>query len=175
MSQLLEQLLTLSRADSHGLTMQMEETDLQTLLLEVYEAFYPLAWKEEHPLMLCLPEEEIPTCCCDMFRMEQAINILLQNALSYTPKGCKIILSLTCEKNRMILSVQDQGSGIPDWEKNKIFERFYRGKNHLSSDHHHGLGLPVAKEIAHLHGGTLRVLDAPGGGALFQLEIPQFQ
>ena len=59
---MLEQLLTLSRADSHGLTLQIEKTDLQTLLLEIYENFLPLCAESGHHLNVRLPETEIPLC-----------------------------------------------------------------------------------------------------------------
>lgn len=171
MSALLEQLLTLSRADSHALTMQMEETDLQTLLLEVYEAFYPLAQKEKHHLIVQLPEDDIPVCRCDAFRLEQLLSILIRNALSYTPEDCRIFISLACQSHYIEISVADNGPGIPDSEKERIFERFYRCDKNHSQKGHHGLGLSVAREIALAHQGTLTVKDSEMGGAEFVLRL----
>lgn len=172
MSVLLEQLLTLSRADSQALTLQIEETDLQTMLLEVYEAFYPLAVRENHHLGIHLPEDELPVCRCDSFRIEQALSILIRNALSYTPEGCQIRIALSCTSQWIDFSVSDDGPGIPDAEKERIFERFYRVETMHSQKGHHGLGLSVAREIALAHKGALTVKDSKMGGAEFVLRIP---
>lgn len=172
MSVMLEQLLTLSRADSHSLNLQLTETDLQTLLLDVYEAFLPLAQKEHHLLQILLPEEDIPPSFCDAFRISQLCTILLQNALSYTPAGSRIILALSLHGKFAEISVQDNGPGIPDSEKTQIFGRFARGKDQDTQKGHHGLGLAVASEISHAHSGTLTVHDAPGGGSLFMFRFP---
>lgn len=178
MSDMLEQLLTLSRADSHGLVLRMEETDLQTLLLETYENFLPLAADSGHLLSIRLPESELPLCNCDQGRIRQVCHILLHNALSYTPAGSNVLLFIAegSYEKEITVGVQDNGPGIPDGEKEKIFDRFYRIRSGAfvpdSEKGHHGLGLAVAKEIAAAHKGTLTVSDAPAGGALFLLTLP---
>ncbi len=179
MSAMLEQLLTLSRADSHGLSLQIEPTDLQTLLLETYENFLPLAAKSGHRLAISLPESEIPLCDCDPSRIRQICHILLHNALSYTPAGSKIRLFIkdTLLEKEITIGVQDNGAGIPEAERSKIFDRFYRiapgpGLPSGAEKGHHGLGLAVAREIAAAHKGTLAVTEPEGGGALFLLTLP---
>lgn len=177
MSDMLEQLLTLSRADSHDLRLQIEETDLQTLLLEIYENFLPFAAETGHRLTVSLPEAEIPPCLCDASRIRQVCHILLHNAFSYTPAGGIVnlfISDITGEKE-ISIGVQDNGPGIPDEEKDKIFDRFYRvdrGSSAGKEKGHHGLGLAVAKEIAAAHKGMLTVADAKGGGAVFLITLP---
>ena len=181
MSAMLEQLLTLSRADSHGLTLQIEKTDLQTLLLEIYENFLPLCAESGHHLNVRLPATEIPLCDCDSFRIRQVCHILLHNALSYTPAGSDIILFLAdgIYDKEISIGVQDNGFGIPEEERDKIFDRFYRGI-HSQNDsaalpnekRHHGLGLAVAKEIVTAHKGSLSVSEADSGGALFLFTLP---
>lgn len=181
MSDMLEQLLTLSRADSHGLTLQIESADLQTLLLETYENFLPLAADSGHLLSIHLPEAELPLCVCDMSRIKQVCHILLHNALSYTPAGCTVLLFIAegSYKREITIGVQDNGPGIPDEEKEKIFDRFYRAASMpcAAKDEkgHHGLGLAVAKEIISAHKGTLTVTDAEGGGAVFLATLPLSQ
>lgn len=178
MSDMLEQLLTLSRADSHGLVLGIEETDLQTLLLETYENFLPLAADSGHLLSIRLPESELPLCPCDSGRIRQMCHILLHNALSYTPTGSAVLLFIAegSYEKEITIGVQDNGPGIPDEEKENIFERFYRvpsdSANAGKEKGHHGLGLAVAREIASAHKGTLTVTDAAGGGALFLLTLP---
>lgn len=183
MSAMLEQLLTLSRADSHGLNLQIGATDLQTLLLETYENFLPLAAESGHHLSVRLPDSDIPLCECDSSRIRQVCHILLHNAFSYTPSGSDILLFLVsdAQKREISIGVLDHGPGIPEKERDRIFDRFYRierGQNtdtqclHAPKKGHHGLGLAVAKEIAAAHKGTLTVTDAPGGGAVFLLSLP---
>ena len=178
MSDMLEQLLTLSRADSHGLELHMEETDLQTLLLETYESFLPLAAGSGHILSIRLPEAELPLCVCDHGGIRQACHILLENALSYTPAGSTILFFIVEDsfEKEISIGVQDNGPGIPAGEKEKVFDRFYRVTPASSAVRpekgHHGLGLAVAKEIVSAHRGTLTVSDAPGKGALFLLTLP---
>ena len=179
MSDMLEQLLTLSRADSHGLDLRATETDLQTLLLETYENFLPLSADSGHLLSIRLPEADIPLCSCDSGRIQQVCHILLHNALSYTPAGSTVLLFLAegSYEKEIAIGVQDNGPGIPDEEKEKIFDRFYRVNSGSftakTEKGHHGLGLAVAREIAAAHGGTLTVSDAPTGGALFLLTLPR--
>ncbi len=178
MSDMLEQLLTLSRADSHGLVLRMEETDLQTLLLETYENFLPLAAESGHILSIRLPESELPLCSYDQGRIRQVCHILLHNALSYTPTGSTILFFIAegSYEKEIAIGVQDNGPGIPAGEKEKVFDRFYRVNSDSSAPRqekgHHGLGLAVAKEIISAHRGTLTVSDAPAGGALFLLTLP---
>lgn len=178
MSDMLEQLLTLSRADSHGLVLRIEKTDLQTLLLETYENFLPLAADSGHLLSIRLPEAELPLCACDAGRIRQVCHILLHNALSYTPAGSAVLLFIAegSYEKELSIGVQDNGFGIPDEEKEKVFDRFYRARSDSSAAKsekgHHGLGLAVAKEIAAAHGGALTITDAPTGGALFLLTLP---
>lgn len=172
MSSMLEQLLTLSRADSHALHLQIENTDLQTLLLETYESFLPLTLQSNHHLFIRLPESELPLCDCDVSRMRQICHILLHNAISYTPAGSNITLFIADGdyEKEVSIGVQDNGPGIPEEEREKIFDRFYRGRGDEKG--HHGLGLAVAREIAAAHKGSLTVSEAPDGGALFLFTLP---
>lgn len=171
MSTMLEQLLTLSKADSYGLELQVEKTDLQTLLLEIYENFLPVASESGHHLYIRLPEAEIPLCECDPIRIREVCHILLHNAISYTPLESNVTLFIKegGSEKEIGIGVEDDGEGIPETEREKIFERFYRASDKKG---HHGLGLTVAKEIAVAHKGSLTVSSVPGGGACFLLKLP---
>ena len=93
--------------------------------------------------------------------------MLLENALSYTPQGGCVELSVEEKSGRCLISVQDNGPGVPDGEKLRIFDRFYRTDKSHQNKEHFGLGLCVAREIVDLHKGKLWVEDTPGGGATF--------
>lgn len=172
MRRLLEDLLTLSSHDSGTLSIQKSSVWLDTLLLNAYEAFEPMAKANHIRLSVTLPDDTVPHCNCDKERIYQVLAILLHNALSYTPEGGEIRLSLEFSSKYFILSVSDNGPGIPDIEKQRIFDRFYRSEKSRSSKEHFGLGLSIAFEIISLHHGTISVSDAKDGGAVFVVKLP---
>lgn len=171
MSRLINDMLTLSGTDSSHFTIQKTDVELDTLLLSAYEKFEPLARKKEISLHISLPDALIPPCPCDQGRMEQVLSILIDNALSYTPSGGKISLSLQSSSNQLMLRVADTGMGISDSEKKAVFDRFYRCDKSHKDKNHFGLGLCIAQEIIHLHKGRLWVEDTPGGGATFVIVL----
>lgn len=172
MTYLVDDMLTLSRSDNHGFTIEKNQTELDTLLLNCYEAFEPMAKENGLSLSVFLPEEALPLCFCDSNRISQVMAILLHNAISYTPRGGSILLSLHRTKNQICLSVSDTGIGISDEEKEKIFDRFYRSEKSRSEKGHFGLGLCIASEIAQAHCGSIQVSDTEGGGATFTVILP---
>ncbi|MCM1325409.1 MAG: HAMP domain-containing histidine kinase [Bacteroidales bacterium] len=172
MRRLLEDLLTLSSRDLGTLSIHKSSVWLDTLLLNAYESFEPMA-KTKHILMsVTLPDDTLPPCICDKERIYQVLSILLHNALSYSSEGGKINLSLKCSAKYFILSVSDNGPGIPDDEKPRIFDRFYRSEKSRSSKDHFGLGLSIAYEIISAHQGSITVCDTAGGGATFVVRLP---
>lgn len=167
MSKLIDDMLLLTSADSHRWTIQKEAVELDTLLLDTFEAFEPMAARKSIRLTIELPETLVPPLFCDRERIKQVLAILLHNAVSYTPEGGRICLSLALEGKSVRLSVADNGIGIPDSEKSRIFERFYRSDRSRSQKGHFGLGLCIASEIVQAHHGQLTVSDTPGGGSTF--------
>ncbi len=172
MSSLINDMLTLSGSDNHSFPVRPKEVELDTLLMNTYEAFEPLARKNSLTLGITLPESMVPVCQADDERISQVLSILLHNAISYTPAGGQIDLSLLYQKNRFYLIVADTGIGISDEDKNKIFDRFYRAEKSRSTKGHFGLGLSIAYEIIKLHHGTITVSDRPGGGSIFTVMLP---
>jgi signal transduction histidine kinase len=175
MSRLIEDMLMLTNADNHSWTFQKNNVELDTLVLECYEAFCPLAKENRISLYVQLPEEALPHCYCDKQRMEQLISILLQNAISYGKKEGSIVLSLRKEKHHFIISVADDGIGFAAKDKPHVFDRFYRADSSRSSKEHFGLGLSIAKEIVDAHKGTIRIEDTEGGGATLVVVLPAAQ
>ncbi len=169
MARLIDDLLLLTGSDSQNLSCEIRPAELDTLLLEVCEAFEPLASEKKLKLSVHLPEKILPPCLCDKNRIRQVLEILLHNAISYTPEDGTIILSLSREKHAFHLSVADNGIGIPDSDKPHIFERFYRADSSRNLKEHFGLGLSIAAGIVKAHRGQLLVSDTPGGGSTFTL------
>lgn len=172
MSRLIDDLLTLAGADSHSLPLAKTHCEADTLLLNVYEAFEPLAKERGYRLSIRLPEQKTAPVECDIGRIRQVLSICIHNAFCYTPKGSRITLSLAEKPDRLCLSVADDGPGIPDSQKQKVLERFYRAETSRGQNGHFGLGLSIADEIMRAHKGLLTVSDTPGGGATFTLTLP---
>ncbi len=172
MSRLVGDLLALAHADSGTWSVLCTEAELETLVLTVCEGFEARAAERGVHLDICLPEQPLPRCRCDRERVAQVLTILIDNGLSYTPSGGRVTVSAGKDPAGFRLAVSDTGPGIPDSEKARVFERFYRSDPSRTGREHYGLGLCVAKEIASLHGGSLTLTDTPGGGATFTLILP---
>ncbi|MCM1262223.1 MAG: HAMP domain-containing histidine kinase [Butyrivibrio sp.] len=167
MSALLDDMLTLFGSDGQHFPVKMQPVEMDTLVINSYESFLPLAKQKSIDLAVSLPEEPLPTYPADSQRISQVIAILIQNAISYTQEGGKIALSLSYNKSHFYISVTDNGIGIPDEDKKKIFDRFYRAEKSRNSKEHFGLGLSIAYEIIQAHGGSITVSDAADGGSVF--------
>lgn len=172
MSGLIDDMLLLSGMEAHTWSVEMRPTELDTLLLETFEAFEPVAAEKPVRLAIELPQEALPPCSCDPGRIRQVLSILLHNAVSYTPAQGLIRLSLAYDRKTFRIQVADNGIGIPEEEKSRIFERFYRADPSRSRKGHFGLGLAIASEIIKAHQGQILVGDTPGGGSTFALLLP---
>ena len=172
MSRLIDDMLLLTNADNHSWTIRMEPAELDTLVLDTFEAFEPVAAEKSIRLSVVLPENALPAVSCDQERIRQVLAVLLHNSVSYTPEGGRIRLSLRYDGKNTCISVEDNGIGIPDSEKPRIFERFYRSDQSRSQKGHFGLGLCIAAEIVRAHHGHILVTDTPGGGSTFTVILP---
>lgn len=170
---LTDDLLMLARSDNHSFSAQLTKTELDTLVLECYEAFTAPAREKNIRLSVKLPEHSVTAGNIDGERIRQVISILMDNAVSYTPEGGMILLSCSESAKAYSIEVTDNGIGISDEDKPHIFERFYRADKARESKTHFGLGLCIAKEIVQLHHGTISVKDTVGGGAAFTVTLPK--
>ena len=173
LSRLVADLLLLAGSDGGRLDMVKSPASPKTILLTAYERFEELAAEKGVALAPDLPRELPAEFPCDLRRIEQTLAVLIDNAISYTPPGGRIRLSLRAEGERVVFAVADSGPGVPDGEKERIFDRFYRADASRTDKEHYGLGLSVAREIAFLHKGTVTVRDSDLGGAEFLLSLPR--
>lgn len=177
MARLVNDMLVLASADTKGWQIAREQIDMDTLLLDVYEHFEPLCASRHAILKLTLPDAPLPPVLGDRERLEQILAILIDNAIAYAlPDGCRcdspsIELSAWESRHHLCISVADHGPGIPEADRIRVFDRFYRSDHSRRDKSHFGLGLSVAKELAHLHGGSLTLADTPGGGCTFLLKL----
>lgn len=172
MSRLVDDLLLLASSDSGTWSFRAGEVEPDTLIINAYEAYEEMIRVKNQSLTLDLPEESLPVIKGDFQRLSQALCCLLDNAVYYTKPGGEIVLGANRTKRSLLIYVADNGKGIPDKYKEKVFERFYRMDSSRSKKEHYGLGLSVAKEIIRLHRGKIYVKDTKGGGSTFFMELP---
>lgn len=172
MARLVDDLLLLAGLDAKTWPVKLTTLDCDTLLLDSFERYGPVARESGHVLVLDFADETLPAIEGDMERLTQVLSILIDNALQYTPIGSRIVLRARAEASKLRIEVEDNGPGIPTEHKANLFSRFYRADMARSDKTHFGLGLSIAKELVNLHRGVLFVRDTPHGGATFIIELP---
>ena len=171
-SELIEQLLTLARADADTAQLSLEPTDLRELIEELDSGSRTLA--ESHGIHW---QAQIPTdpliVLGDRSHLRRLLLILIDNACRYTKSGGTVRLKLESHGEEALVDVTDTGIGIPPEELTHIFERFYRASNarYFNPDGS-GLGLSIAHWIATAHGGTLNARSSIGTGTTMWLRLP---
>ena len=125
---------------------------------------------EEKKITLTLDQPAPAEIDGDPIRLGQAINNVLDNALKYTPAGGRVVLATRIEPEAVVVTVTDNGPGVPSGEREAIFRRLYRS-DASRARRGHGLGLSLVKAIAEAHGGSVAIDDVPGGGARFTMKL----
>ena len=165
----LETLLDISAAEGGALKLNCTSLDLRALVERTADLYREVAEEKRITVSLDLPGP-VPVSA-DAVRLGQAINNLFDNALKYTPAGGKVTLGAHTEAGAAILTVTDNGPGVPVAERAAIFQRLYR-LDQSRTQRGFGLGLSLVKAIVEAHGGTVTADDAPGGGACFAVRLP---
>ncbi len=129
--------------------------------------------EKQHGLLIEDEVEPNISVTGDRHLIIEVLTILANNAVQYSGKNPKIVVSLTKDKSSLRLTVSDNGQGIKPDEIENIFERFYRGSNGDMQKSGHGLGLSLAQEIARKSGGDLAVTSQVGVGSVFTLTLPR--
>lgn len=168
--QIVDQLLQLSALEARrelGLT---EQIDARSLVEETLRGFQPALQARQVTTELLIEE----SLCFrgEKFLVTLAVTNLLKNAIEFSPSGGVIRIEGRRDKNRGHLVVEDQGPGIPDYARERIFERFYSLPRPDTGAKSTGLGLSFVQEIAHLHGGAVQVNNRPVGGCRAELILP---
>ena len=161
-------LLDLSRLEGGSLELRPEEVDLGELTRSVSGEFEPTLAQHDSRLELRLPGgRNSIQAQCDPVRVAQIMRILIDNALTHTPPGTRIVVTAARDNGRVRLAVRDDGEGIDGPALQRIFEPFYTADDAQGS----GLGLAIASELADRMAGRLSVTSAPGE-TTFTLDIP---
>lgn len=168
LTRLIGDLSLLARADSGALSLEREPLDLAQLTAGTVGDILPVA--EHRRITLDLHTQPVIVAGDDT-RLRQLLLILLDNAMRYAGDGGRIEIAVTRRGDRAELSVSDSGPGIPPDDLPHVFDRFYRSSRSRPSEGS-GLGLSIAQQIAHAHGGTISASNGPTGGAVFRVILP---
>jgi signal transduction histidine kinase len=109
----------------------------------------------------------------DPAKLHDVFRNLVENASNYSPEGSRIVLSSRNDGSHVLIEVADSGPGIPEADLSRIFERFYRvDKARSRESGGTGLGLSIVRHLVELHGGEVRAINRPEGGATFRVRLP---
>lgn len=169
MGELVEQLLFLARGDNNSLVVERETFDLTEVADQVLRDTRLL--HHTHPISAHWPEPIYVHC--DPGLIKQAVRVLMDNAIKYTPEGGAIHLSVEQTDGQARLSVTDEGVGIEADDVPRIFDRFFRAdRSRTRSTGGSGLGLSIAKWIVERHDGWMEVTSRPGAGTRMTMVLP---
>lgn len=171
MTHIVQDLLTLSKFDSDHSELAITIFPFGEMLRDCYQAVLMEAQRHGHTLTLT-GNEGLPQIQADRDRIFQVVMNILSNAIKYTPDGGRIRMMAGQTGDKVWVEVEDNGIGIPQPDRTRIFDRFYRvDKARSRESGGTGLGLSIAREIVSRHDGSLTLVDREGPGTTIRLEL----
>jgi signal transduction histidine kinase len=173
LSRLIGELLSASRIEAGRLEINLQPLDLGRLVTEVLERLHLEA--SSYRLVAQLPPRKL-VVQADSDQVERVLLNLLTNAIKFSPEGGTVTVGVqwTEASPGVLVSVADQGSGIPPERLDRVFDKFYRvGDDLVKKTNGVGLGLYICKNIVEQHGGRIWVESTPGEGSTFKFTLPQ--
>jgi signal transduction histidine kinase len=175
MTEMVENLLTLARADEGRAPLAVEECDLREVVADVAETAGILGEEAGVTTVHTMPETPV-RLTVDRHRIREMLLNLVTNAIKYTPRGGSLTLALEENEDAVTFTVRDTGIGIAAGDLPHIFERFWRAdpaRSRTGDRPGVGLGLAIAKWIVEAHGGAITVQSRPGRGTMFIIRLPK--
>jgi two-component system sensor histidine kinase KdpD len=169
MAELLGNLLELIRLEA---ATALPRADWQSLEELIGAAVRQSIHRFDHRRVLCELPEDLPMLLVDGQLIRQLLSNLLENAVKYTPPGTTILIRAVAASDLVMLTIEDDGPGFGCVVPERLFEKFERGQKEGSVSGA-GLGLAICRAIARLHGGSIHATGREGGGARFEILLPQ--
>lgn len=169
MDGLLDEAVQMARVEANDLSLKKELQNLAALIAAAIEEMSALAGRRR--IQVSVPES-LPPAECDKDMVIRVLKQLLSNALKYSPEESPLTVSAEFTGAAVVIEVVDRGPGVSDEERDRIFEKYYRGRAARSGTPGTGLGLASARAIVQAHGGEIWMTSPPAGGAAFHVSLP---
>lgn len=169
MSELLDEILMLSKAESGKLSLNLNSVNMIDLCQSILEEMQPIA-TQKHLVTFRTQTEDLQANL-DATLLHHLLTNLLSNAIKYSPNGGNVSLELSCENQQIVFCVRDEGIGMTAEYQGRLFQQFERGAN-VGKIKGSGLGLCIVKHIVDLHDGTISVESAIDKGTTFIVALP---
>ncbi|MEI4623882.1 HAMP domain-containing histidine kinase [Bacillus pfraonensis] len=170
-TELIEDVFELSKLESTDYPFVTEMLDISEFIREISAEYYGLFEEKHFHFQFEIPSQEI-LVSFNYTLLYRAVSNVLSNALKYNPEGTNVFVSLIEDTQKIHINIIDDGIGIPNSIKEKVFEAFFRGDQSRKSDGGTGLGLTISKHIAEKHGGQI-YLHTDEGKTKFQITLPK--
>ncbi|MBQ7415554.1 MAG: HAMP domain-containing protein [Oscillospiraceae bacterium] len=172
LTEMVVELLDFTRIQDGRFTLNVELSDIRGEFEDTVYMYGSRLAQEGITLELTEDDEEIPEIPCDPKRMRQVFLNILDNAAKHGGEGKRIEAAIRLEDEEVVIRIRDYGPGIPADELPLVKRKFYKGSSKVRGT---GIGLAVCDEIVELHGGTLTLENAPGGGTVVTVRLPVSQ
>ena len=172
LTEMVVDLLDFTRIQDGRMTLHVEESDIRGEFEDTVYMYGSRLAQEGIRLEYLDHDEDIPEIICDAKRMRQVFLNILDNAAKHGGEGKRIQASIHYENDAVFVYIRDFGPGIPEDEIPLVTKKFYKGSSKARGS---GIGLAVCDEIVAMHGGTLTLENAPGGGTLVTVKLPAMQ
>lgn len=169
MSELLENVLMVSREEAGKIVFSPETVNVQQLCQKLVERFQAMR-EEAHTIEFCLTGEQVQGSV-DPKLLDHILSNLLSNAIKYSPTGGTVFFEFTGDKDEFVFRIRDEGIGISEADQQHLFESFHRGDN-VGNIKGTGLGLSIVKQLVELHGGTISAESELNQGTTFTVVLP---
>lgn len=173
LTRIVERLLVLTKLDVGAASLKLEETDIKTIINQVVKKLNPIATAKNIVFYTDYHDKDFSPLLLDYDKIYEAIYNIADNAIKYSPEGGFVHIDVTDDSSFLTINIEDNGPGIPEGERDRIFERFYRLDDSRARDTGGtGLGLAITKEAIQMHGGTISVRSASDIGSIFTITLP---
>ena len=169
LTEMVMELLDFTRMQDGRMTLNVEPTDIRSEFEDTVYMYSSRLTQDGIKLHYIDNDEDIPEISCDPKRLRQVFLNILDNAAKHGGEGKRVEASMCCEGDAVVVRIRDYGSGIPEDELPLVKKKFYKGSSKARGT---GIGLAVCDEIVELHGGSLTLENAQGGGTLVTVRLP---
>ena len=169
LTEMVTELLDFTRMEDGRMTLNVEMTDLRAEFEDTVYMYGSRLRQEGIQLRVLDNDDDIPEIPCDPKRMRQVLLNILDNAAKHGGEGKRIDASIGLEGDSVIIRIRDYGPGIPEDELPLVKKKFFKGSSKARGS---GIGLAVCDEIVEMHGGSLTLSNAVGGGTLVVICLP---